>query len=41
VGLAVSGLTHADALATIGLVAGVGILLGLGWETWQRLVRLS
>jgi hypothetical protein len=39
VGLALAGLLHADALGSIGLVAGVGILAGLGWAAWQRAAR--
>jgi hypothetical protein len=41
VGLTLAGLLHASAIGSIGLVAGVGILIGLGWAAWERVVRSS
>jgi hypothetical protein len=41
VGLGLAGLLHADTIGSIGLVAGVGILIGLSWAAWQRVVGSS
>jgi hypothetical protein len=41
VGLGLAALLHADAVGSIALVAGVGILIGLSWAAWQRLVGSS
>jgi hypothetical protein len=39
VGLGLAGLLHADAIASVGLVAGVGVLIGLSWAAWRRVAR--
>ncbi len=39
IGLALATLLNASLLGSVGLVAAVGILLGMGagaWELWQR-----
>ncbi len=35
VGLALAGLLHAGLLASVGLVAGTGILIGVAWAAWS------
>ena len=35
-GLGLAAALHADALASIALVAAVGIVLGMGFAAWQR-----
>jgi hypothetical protein len=39
VGLVLAELLHADAIGSVGLVAGVGLLIGLIWAAWQRVAR--
>jgi hypothetical protein len=35
-GLGLSEALHASSLASVGLVAGIGILTGLAWAGWSR-----
>jgi hypothetical protein len=41
IGLGLAALLHADALGSVALVAGVGILIGLSWAAWQRVAGSS
>ncbi len=38
-GLGIADLLHANALASIGLVAAVGIIIGVGFAAWQQLAH--
>jgi hypothetical protein len=41
IGLVLATVVNAGALATVGLVGGVGIVIGLGFAAWQARQRPS